>query len=224
MEITSDTKIYAGANEIAKVYKGSESIYNHITLPYIPLNYIESTGTQYINANLPNNTSGFKVELKFQFTDDRNRQFIFGAEGSNPYYRDYLKRESPILIDVGAYMYNGVNFSLVVGTTYEVVVKTLGNRETSLTIDNESVWSTTEYLSNKRTELTPYIFALNQRGKPLQNEFAYMKLYYIRFYDRDDNILRNFIPVKDLNNVPCLYDKVSETFFYNLGTESFLYG
>lgn len=222
MKITGDTKIYAGTNGVKKVYKGNDVIYELKTTPYTELEYIQSSGTQYINANLPNYTMGFKVELKYQFTDNKSNQFLWGAEGNNPYYRNYFKRNSISVLEVGAYMYNSINAYTFVGTDYEAVVKTLKNKEQSLSINGSQIWSSTGYIAQNRTELTPYIFALNGRGTP--SEYSYMKLYYIRFYDTDDTLLRDFIPVLDTNNVPCLYDKVSQTFFYNAGTGTFLYG
>ena len=50
-----------------------------------------------------------------------------------------------------------------------------------------------------------------------------MKLYSFKIYD-DDILIGNFIPVKDENDVVCLYDKVSATYFYNLGTGTFVAG
>lgn len=221
MKITSDTKIYAGTNEIKKVYKGTDVIYENNSTPYTPLEYIQSSGTQYINANLPNYTTGFKVELKYQFTVEKSNQFLWGAEGYSPYNRNYFKRSSSSKMEVGAYWYNSINFYTNIGTTYTAVVRTLKNIEQSLYIDGSMQWSSASYMTENRTELTPYIFALNARGTP--SEFAYMKLYYIKFYDNTNRLLRDFIPVLDSNNIPCLYDKVSETFFYNAGSGTFLY-
>lgn len=222
MKITNDTKIYAGTNDITKVYKGTDVIYEHTTTPYTPLTYIESTGTQYINANLPGYTDGFKVELKYNFSDNRSNQFLWGAEGNSPYNRNYFKRSSMTILEVGAYNYNTTNYYTFVGTDYEAIVKTLKNIEQSLTINGTETWSTTSYISQDRTSLTPFIFALNARGNA--SEYSYMKLYYIKFYDKDNTLLRDFIPVLDSNNVPCLYDNVSQSFFYNEGTGTFLYG
>jgi hypothetical protein len=37
-------------------------------------------------------------------------------------------------------------------------------------------------------------------------------------------LVADFIPVLDLNDTPCMYDKVSGELFYNKGTGEFLYG
>ena len=49
-----------------------------------------------------------------------------------------------------------------------------------------------------------------------------MKLYYCQIYE-NDVIVRDFVPALDSNNVACLYDRVSQTFFYNAGTGTFGY-
>lgn len=50
------------------------------------------------------------------------------------------------------------------------------------------------------------------------------KIYYAKLFDENDNLVFHAIPVLDQDNVPCMYDKVSDTFFYNQGTGEFSYG
>lgn len=49
------------------------------------------------------------------------------------------------------------------------------------------------------------------------------RIYYCKFYE-NRILVHNFIPVLDSNNVPCMYDTVSNTFKYNAGTGTFNYG
>ena len=49
------------------------------------------------------------------------------------------------------------------------------------------------------------------------------RIYYCQII-KNGVLVRDFIPVLDLNYVPCLYDKVSGRLFYNQGTGSFSYG
>ena len=50
------------------------------------------------------------------------------------------------------------------------------------------------------------------------------KIYYVKIWDSNNNLVFNGIPVLDLNDEPCLYDKVSKQFFYNQGAGAFSYG
>jgi hypothetical protein len=67
--------------------------------------------------------------------------------------------------------------------------------------------------------LNIFIFALNENGTATQ--YDKIKLYYCKIWDTNDVLLRDFVPViKD--DVYCLYDKVSGTYFYNQGSGSFM--
>lgn len=48
------------------------------------------------------------------------------------------------------------------------------------------------------------------------------RLWTFQVYD-GETLVRDFIPVLDWDNVPCLYDNVSRELFYNQGAGAFLY-
>lgn len=50
-----------------------------------------------------------------------------------------------------------------------------------------------------------------------KSKISYFKLYH------SDQLVLDLIPVLDQNNAPCMYDKVSDQFFYNQGTGTFEY-
>ena len=50
------------------------------------------------------------------------------------------------------------------------------------------------------------------------------KLYSFKTWNENDELVLDLIPVLDNNNTPCMYDKVSQQFFYNQGTGEFGYG
>ena len=49
------------------------------------------------------------------------------------------------------------------------------------------------------------------------------KIYNWKFYDGNNNLVRNFIPCLDTNDVPCFYDSVNKQTYYNRGTGTFDY-
>ena len=65
-----------------------------------------------------------------------------------------------------------------------------------------------------------YLFA---RNSPYVDGYAYMKLYSCAMYDVGVKI-RDFKPCLDADGVPCLYDLISKTAFYNQGSGSFTWG
>lgn len=60
-------------------------------------------------------------------------------------------------------------------------------------------------------------------GSPVSNYIAFCRIFSAKIY-KDDNLVRDFIPVLDKSNIACMYDKVSGQLFYNQGDGEFLYG
>ena len=61
------------------------------------------------------------------------------------------------------------------------------------------------------------------RNSPSVDGYARMKLYSCTMYDSGRKI-RDFKPCLDTDGVPCLYDLISKTAFYNQGSGSFTWG
>ncbi|MDD6676169.1 MAG: hypothetical protein PUE45_01205 [Oscillospiraceae bacterium] len=61
------------------------------------------------------------------------------------------------------------------------------------------------------------------RNSPAVDGYARMKLYSCAMYDGGVKI-RDFKPCLDADGVPCLYDLISKTAFYNQGWGSFTWG
>ena len=66
-----------------------------------------------------------------------------------------------------------------------------------------------------------YVFKYNNGGTPVGGGRG--KLYYFKIYD-NDVLVRDFIPVIDNNEIPCMFDKVESKFYYNQGTGQFIAG
>ena len=51
----------------------------------------------------------------------------------------------------------------------------------------------------------------------------YMYVYSFKIYE-GTTLIKDYVPVVNINNRPCLFDKVSKECFYNSGSGEFLYG
>lgn len=204
------------------VNTSNEIIYPIINqMIYIELDYIESTGTQYIDMNTANIlTSGCKVKTEVSFTSPTTRQCIFGTEVSSPFYRNYLIKSSSGF-DCGAYDYNNVNYSVSANQILSIDYSTVkGNNY--LKVNDSTIWSNQD--NHDRASSSSYLFAFHTRFNGV-NEHAAMRLYFFKLYDSTGELIRDFIPVKRrMDNVVCLYDKISNTFFENSGTGVFTAG
>ena len=190
----------------------------------VALSYLQSTGTQYIDANLPNYVDGFRVEFAFSMESTNSNQYIWGAEenSSYTYNRYYFKYANTTSFFLGTYKEQYVYFPSTQGTRYEAVTSIIRYESQYVDIDGVNQYMTQNNKNFARTSFTPFIFALNSGGSP--TGYANIKLYYMKFYDSNNTLIRDFIPILDDNGTPCLYDRVSDTNFYNLGTGTFLYG
>jgi len=172
------------------------------------LDYIESTGTQYIKTGVYVD-SNVDVELSCQITA-KGTQHLFGV-GTNGkrYLLAQQSSNNRIIFD-----YNTSNvriISTIVGYTSGSHILKVINKE--FFIDNVSYGVSSGATYTNPTEAR--IFGSD-------NGNGHMKLYYCKIYN-NDILVRDFIPVLDTNNIACLYDRISETFFYNQGTGDFLY-
>lgn len=223
MLVHNSSKIYNGQTEIKKVYAGQTVVYEKETGPsYTEVKYLQSSGTQYIDPNLVNYTNGLKAEFKWAPMDATvNYQFIWGAEEDNGEGRDYFKYSNYYTLELGASMYLPFGYTTTVDTAYITEVNTVKNTTQYVNINGIQAYSTTTSNTEDRTALSPFIFAIDRGGYAA--EYGRIKLYYLKFYDENNTLLRDFIPVLDEENVACLYDKVSKTFFYNEGSGVFTY-
>ena len=57
----------------------------------------------------------------------------------------------------------------------------------------------------------------------VDNRAASFKLYFFQIYN-NNTLIRDYIPVIDQTNRPCLFDKVEKKCYYNQGSGEFLYG
>lgn len=68
------------------------------------------------------------------------------------------------------------------------------------------------------------IFGRNTAGTIATYPNTVIKLYDLKFYNNDGDLVMDLVPCKDSNEVVCLYDIVSETCYYNSGSGDFIAG
>lgn len=174
--------------------------------------YIESTGTQYIDTGYcPNGNTRYELKIK---NNSRNG-VLFGA------YNTTWETGSGLYTNVatsGQHDWLHYNSNTNTGHTSEVNNEILMDK--GRLIINGGTYLTAEtktFTVNKPL----YIFAGNMGGV-LEQPTAY-QLYYFKIYD-NNVLVRDFKPCKDGVGVYCLYDKVEKRYYYNQGTGSFLGG
>lgn len=176
--------------------------------PPVELEYLESTGTQYIDTGIAPLNIAPIAKMKFIPTQELKDNGIFGCYGANnTRFQIYFNS-----IGIGTY----VTKYWQANTTYEVE---LNGKVPSATINGNvetSGYSNTNGFSSDNM----YLFTRNNRN--VADSGAQLKLYYCRIWD-NDILVRNFIPVfKD--GSAGMWDKVNKIFYENKGTGNFIAG
>lgn len=187
---------------------------------YTKLNYLESTGTQYIDTGvIANQDTG--IEMKYEVTKiQSNLNFGLVPFGARETYK---KRQfliySPVNDAKQVYYCYGNNFRIA-NTSLSV------NKAVDVSIRG-NIWKTSlfEHTFAKSVFETPYNLSLFvQNCKPTSGFDGCLKIYFTQIYDKD-KLIKDFIPAKRISdNVVGMYDKISKKFFINQGTGEFLYG
>ncbi|MBR6838762.1 MAG: hypothetical protein IKM94_04310 [Alphaproteobacteria bacterium] len=200
---------------------------------YQEVEYLESTGTQYIDTGVIINSSNYKKEATIGYWYANNGKSSNGvAFGSlmtgkrSPFVQNnYYSSDGPDIWRIGVGQQEGVRSSYHVTPAPQngkstVILKQdndtfyYGNSESSL----QSV--SVDY-SNTLTNSKEFVFCVNYNNAP--NFYAPIKLYSYKLWINNE-LVRNLVPAKNSSNVIGMYDMVSGTFFTNQGTGTFVEG
>lgn len=179
------------------------------------LDYIESTGTQYIDTGFkPNQNTEIQVNGK-----NISDYYICGVGKAGTY------TSCGILLHSSGY-YGGrwrsgssTNETILSSTQADTQNHIFKVNKTGFWIDNTSIGTFSSSYNFQET-YSIYLFAMNVYTSAL---CATTIIKNAKIYD-NGTLVRDFVPVLDYNDVPCLWDKVTESFYYNAGTGTFNYG
>ena len=168
--------------------------------------YLESTGTQYIDT-LVNGTAKGTYEIKFSNMGSAVRDYeqYFGGDQNTTTPKLFNHRD----YDSVMYEVNSEGKILFADSIEPHIVKVTND---GIYCDGTKV---SDYTAGAWGTLSFYVF--NSHGE--NTLISSMRLYYLKMYS-DGVLVRDFVPALD-NNVPCLYDKVSNKYFHNIGTGTF---
>ncbi len=170
---------------------------------YTMVNYLESTGTQYIDTGILSTNAKIEISFKFNKIASKSQVLINCNSGTLGWFG--LSSDGTIRID-------GQNFD---NSYSDKRVFTLEYIYSTINVTDE-FGNTKQFGTVINTNFT--IFDASYGRFP-----SYANLYYTKIYD-NANLVRDYIPVIDSTSRPCLFDKVSKECYYNQGTGEFLYG
>ena len=181
---------------------------------YQEVDYIQSSGTQYIDTGMKLNQNS-KVELKVSDITYGSYK-LFGSRSSatsNNY--SILTTGSGLVLDFQNYNNNRLSAS----NLDNVITLSMSNQKLQANDTSKNIGTYTNFT----TPSNAYIF--NGAGSfPNQYGLASAKLYYCKIW-QDNVLVRDLIPCYRKNdNAIGLYDKVNDVFYANAGTGTFTYG
>ena len=200
-----------------------------LPLGYTALEYIQSSGSQYIDTGrVPNNND--IVEQKFQKVGTSTT--VCAWYGSMPSSQTITPRfgVGSSVINQSFAVFAGVNYTASVGLadTNAHTLRFQASEERKFSYEFDGIsgeFSVGSDLYTPAVELTSYLFARHGTDGVQVYDNEGTKIYYHREYLADGTLVLNMVPVKrDSDDVLGMYDTVSGQFFTNQGTGDFVAG
>ena len=189
---------------------------------YAQLEYIESTGTQYINTNIVPSHTHTKVTADIQFTTvtPNETKMPFGVNRNGRYFMLVLYSDSRFQMNCG-----------VSGSTLDLFVTTATTDRTIIMLEkNQNIYNAQGFgvslsgtcgsISTQSDNICLFARCSNNN---ITNKIA-MKLYHCQMA-LNGNIVREYYPALRISDSkPGLYDPAGGIFYTNAGSGDFLYG
>ncbi len=164
---------------------------------YTELEYIESTGTQYIDTNITGSTNAI-IDMQGTPRTDDTIVFMLAPIDATAFQNGFGQYQSTM----------GGGLDIATRRVYNV-----SYTSSSLTVNGVSV---SRYIANN---VNLALFGSTASNRKIKDA----KLYSAKIYN-NDTLLRNFVPAKNSAGVIGMYDTVSGAFFENKGTGEFVAG
>lgn len=194
--------------------------------PITEINYIQCTGTQYINTGYTQQSDSVILEAEVEpiergttHVDGQNcLVYAYNAgiamnwvdDGNRFQFRTYVENDVAL-----AGSYHNINTGFIkIKTKIEYPWITIWEDEVQT-----ASYKCFKYANENPTQYCLFVY---DQVSPI-TRFAYMKLKSCKIYD-GETLVRDFIPVLNENEEPGLWDRVNGVFYGNDGTGEFLYG
>lgn len=179
--------------------------------------YIESTGTQYIDTEIyPYKT---KVEVTFQMPKKSSTCYVLASWNANneryyPVAYSSTENDFRTANRLNTYTKLGAYDGLI----HTVIYNDEGN---GVYYDNVLKANVTDLTVKAQNSI--YLFAMH--GSAGAQDFFVGRIMGVKITDKETGtLLRDYRPALDENDVACLYDEVEKRYYYNQGSGSFTGG
>lgn len=225
-----DVRFYTtslSADDVLKLYKETQKIDNKGNLYCSELNeverrveYLESNGTQYIDTGIISISNKFQIEMQFSLNQSKDYQNLFCCRESSSHTRTlFVKNLNGFRNDQDGWQ-NVIAAPLSLNTKY-----ILKSSQTQFKLSNNVLYN---YQSGSGVTINRKVTLLNSYdvgSGVMSNTYQFNgKIYYCKIWD-DNTLVRDFLPTISTEEgrigEACLFDTVTNTYFYNQGTGKF---
>lgn len=195
---------------------------------YQAVEYLEATGTQYINTNVKPFEGKIVADLSWNQFVSNNICWALGVNvGDN--YEQSLYVYNDGLIYARNYFANAYGKQLILTNkttprTQKTITMKISNEEASLSDGTE-----TKTVSGVGTFVTQNntfaIFGRHNSNGTFEYNRSYVSIYGLKFYDTDNKLIHDFVPCyRKADNVAGLWDSIGKVFYTNAGSGTFVVG
>ena len=198
--------------------KGNQKQKFYLPDEYTQLNYIESTGTQYIDTGYKaNQKTEYEVEFSYSEMISSSNGFVLGSRISSNSENISLTCDSGTIFIGRGNKYTSANITTNVNQKY--IIKVVEN---SITRDGTVINNIANEFGDGTGTYNVRLFNCNQNGQSYRTFKG--KIYYCKIWDNGE-LVREFIPCKrNSDSVLGMYDTVNNVFYTNAGSGSFTAG
>lgn len=189
---------------------------------YTAVNYLQSSGTQWIEMGVaPNQNTKAVLKIKIDELTNQGASLIGSMTDANSddqfitYLDDYYGTRFLFRMDGQPKSISWTGF-----TMNKIYIVTLSGTEMKAELeDGTAVFSTTFSVNDFTSTVTMALF----RAKGASGAYFQGRIYSCKHYSGDE-LIQDFVPCLDTGGVPCMFDFVSQKPFYNKGSGSFTWG
>lgn len=193
------------------------------SLPYdAEVEYIGSTGTQVLDTGIAF-TDNFTWEIKFD-GGVRNSSILGGRSSSERTCCLFFYSDTSHDFTIPIAQSNGANTPFQLSDLshgVHTIKTTIASNSGSVWVDGVQQYTNQSFSGTYISGVSCALFC-SKYGDNDYREHTTTKIVYFKMW-QGETLVRDFIPVR-IGDTGYLYDKVSETFFGNVGTGSFVVG
>ena len=182
----------------------------NIPVTYEWLEYIEATGTQYIDTGVkPYSSTSIRIRGSFGLND-----ILYGAQDNS---RSYALASN----DQGMYFSYGASGRTAV-TNWKDELHTYRQYRSKCYIDDD-LYHTHESEGYWSCDANLYLFARGMSGGSVDVTSGTKRIYRCEIWD-DNTLIRDLAPFRDLDGTIGMYDRLNRRKYFNIGTGEFVAG